>query len=195
MPSFLVGFVPLTLLPRGRCWSKRSFTTTLLIVPNQEVIEEIKLEIWHRANRKKGSGGNTQSDRMSAEGDPAHPLPPLVIHLPPKHDIESMDVWNVIMLERLVMQIATQSEASILWSGKYDIQSNSYISFIKVVGVVWFHAAMVGEIHAWSHLRDSTVWEDHAHCLLNLSFWCWGVELILWEENQNTSDEIKALVS
>jgi hypothetical protein len=51
---------------------------------------------------------------MSAEGDPAHPLPPLVIHLTPKHDIESMDAWNVIMLERLVMQIATQSEASIL---------------------------------------------------------------------------------
>ena len=41
-------------------------------------------------------------------------VPPLVIHLPPKHDIESMDAWNVIMLERLVMQIATQSEASIL---------------------------------------------------------------------------------
>jgi hypothetical protein len=51
---------------------------------------------------------------MSVEGDPAHPLPRLVIHLPPKHDIESMDVWNVIMLERLVMQIATQSKASIL---------------------------------------------------------------------------------
>ena len=43
MPSFLVGFVPLTLLPRGRCWSKRSFTTALLIGPNQEVLKKLNV--------------------------------------------------------------------------------------------------------------------------------------------------------
>jgi hypothetical protein len=68
------------------------------------------------------------------DDNPTHPPPPLIVPLPP-NDIESMDAWNVIMVEGHVMWMARQSEASILQSCKYAIQSNTYISLIKVIGV------------------------------------------------------------
>jgi hypothetical protein len=71
---------------------------------------------------------------MSTDDDPTHPPLPLSVPLPP-NDIKSMDAWNVIMVEGHVMWMTRQSKASILQSCKYAIQSNTYISLIKVIGV------------------------------------------------------------
>jgi hypothetical protein len=49
---------------------------------------------------------------MSTDSNPAYPLPPLVVPLPP-NNIKSMDALNVVMVEGHVMWMARQSNASI----------------------------------------------------------------------------------
>jgi hypothetical protein len=87
------------------------------------------------------------------------------------------DAWNVIMVEGHVMWMTTQRDASILWSGKNEILTNTYISLVKAIGITCFRAATVGEVQAWclmSFSRQHSLRRSWCNYLTFLFFWCWG---------------------